>query len=99
MQANAKYLAERLTDIGPFQLIKPDEQQLPLVAFNIAGDVPYDEFDVAWQVSAERGWMLPAYTMPPKADHVKMLRALVKLNLSRPRSRRWPTTLRRPARR
>ena len=26
--------------------------------------------------------MLPAYTMPPKADHVKMLRALVKLNLS-----------------
>ena len=27
--------------------------------------------------------MLPAYTMPPKAEHVKMLRALVKLNLSR----------------
>ena len=27
--------------------------------------------------------MLPAYTMPPNADHVKMLRALVKLNLSR----------------
>ena len=26
--------------------------------------------------------MLPAYTMPPNADHVKMLRALVKLNLS-----------------
>ena len=26
--------------------------------------------------------MLPAYTMPPKAEHVKMLRALVKLNLS-----------------
>jgi glutamate decarboxylase len=33
-------------------------------------------------VAAERGWMLPAYTMPPQADHVKMLRALVKLNLS-----------------
>ena len=26
--------------------------------------------------------MLPAYTMPPQADHVKMLRALVKLNLN-----------------
>ena len=26
--------------------------------------------------------MLPAYTMPPDADHVKMLRALVKLNLT-----------------
>ena len=26
--------------------------------------------------------MLPAYTMPPNADKVKMLRALVKLNLT-----------------
>jgi glutamate decarboxylase len=27
--------------------------------------------------------MVPAYTMPPKADDVKMMRALVKVNLSR----------------
>ena len=32
-------------------------------------------------VSAERSWMLPGYTMSPKAEAVKMLRALV--NLSR----------------
>ena len=59
------------------------DEQLPLVAFRLVDDVPYDEFDIAWQVAAERGWMLPAYTMPPNADHVKMLRALVKLNLTR----------------
>jgi len=82
MQENARFLAARISQIGPFQLIGDGTPQLPLVAFNIAGDVPYDEFDIAWQVAAERGWMLPAYTMPPKADHVKMLRALVKLNLS-----------------
>ena len=82
MQANAHYLAKRISEIGPFQLIGDGEDQLPLVAFNLAEDVPYDEFDIAWQVAAERGWMLPAYTMPPKADHVTMLRALVKLNLS-----------------
>ena len=65
-------------------MIGAGEEQLPLVAFNLADpdDEPFDEFDIAWQVAAERGWMLPAYTMPPKADHVKMLRALVKLNLS-----------------
>jgi glutamate decarboxylase len=34
------------------------------------------------QLAAERGWMVPAYTMPPKADHVRMMRALVKLNLT-----------------
>ncbi len=86
MAANADYLGVRLRDIGPFELIgAPGEEQLPLVAFKLADpDLPYDEFDIAWQVAAERGWMLPAYTMPPKADHVKMLRALVKLNLTRP---------------
>ena len=85
MKENSDFLAERLEEVGPFEIVGEDEEQLPLVAFRIAddADVPYDEFDIAWQVSAERGWMLPAYTMPPKAEAVKMLRALVKLNLSR----------------
>jgi glutamate decarboxylase len=82
MATNAKLLADRITETGRFKVIGADEEQLPLVAFNLAGDEPFDEFDVAWQVAAERGWMLPAYTMPPQADHVNMLRALVKLNLS-----------------
>ena len=59
------------------------DETLPLVAFNLAEEQPYDEFDIAFQLAAERGWMVPAYTMPPNADKVKMMRALVKLNLSR----------------
>ena len=82
MDKNAKLLAGRLRDMGRFNLIGEGEEQLPLVAFNLAGENGFDEFDIAWQVAAERGWMLPAYTMPPKADHVRMLRALVKLNFS-----------------
>ena len=82
MQANTKLLASRIGDIGPFELVGAGEDQFPLVAFRLAEETSYDEFDIAWQVAAERGWMLPAYTMPPNADHVKMLRALVKLNLS-----------------
>ncbi len=82
MQENAELLAQRLTAEGRFEIVGAGEEQLPLVAFHLAGDEPFDEFDIAWQVAAERGWMLPAYTMPPKADHVRMLRALVKLNLS-----------------
>jgi glutamate decarboxylase len=81
MQSNAKLLTDRINDTGRFKVIGEGEEQLPLVAFNLAEEEPFDEFDVAWQVAAERGWMLPAYTMPPKADHVRMLRALVKLNL------------------
>ena len=41
----------------------------------------YDEFDIASQLAAERGWMVPAYTLPPNAEHVTIMRALVKQTL------------------
>ena len=59
-------LAEKLEAQGDFELIDADEEQLPLVAFKLADGKNYDEFDVSWQLSAERGWMLPAYTLPPE---------------------------------
>ena len=83
MQENASSLARDIEGTGKFQIIGEGEETLPLVAFNLAEEHPYDEFDIAFQLSAERGWMLPAYTMPPNAQDVKMMRALVKLTLSR----------------
>jgi glutamate decarboxylase len=83
MQANARQLAARIAAIGDFRLIgSENDEQLPLVAFRLEGDHNYDEFDIASQLAAERGWMVPAYTLPPNADHVKIMRALVKLTLS-----------------
>jgi glutamate decarboxylase len=83
MQANAKSLADDIEDVGKFQIIGKGEETLPLVAFNLADQQPYDEFDIAFQLAAERGWMVPAYTMPPNAQDIKMMRALVKINLNR----------------
>ncbi|MFI8523166.1 glutamate decarboxylase [Promicromonospora sukumoe] len=84
MQQNARVLAANLRDTGRFEVIGDDLEQLPLVAFRLAGDhVGYDESDIAWQLSAERGWMVPAYTLPPDAQDVKILRALVKETMSR----------------
>jgi glutamate decarboxylase len=83
MQQNAETLANDIETIGKFRIIGAGDERLPLVAFNLAEQHPYDEFDIAFQLSAERGWMLPAYTMPPNAQDVKMMRALVKLNLNR----------------
>ncbi len=83
MEQNARAFAEKLKAIGKFELIGEQEDQLPLVAFKLAEKHAYDEFDVSWQLSAERGWMLPAYTMPPDAQEVKVMRALVKETLSR----------------
>jgi glutamate decarboxylase len=86
MQANAKALADHIVGSGKFQLVgDPDAEQLPLVAFQLTGDPGYDEFDVAGQLAAERGWMVPAYTLPPDAQDVTIMRALVKQTLARSR--------------
>jgi glutamate decarboxylase len=83
MEKNARALADRLEATGDFELIGAGEEQLPLVAFRLVAGKGYDEFDLSWQLSAERGWMLPAYTLPPDAEDEKVLRALVKETLSR----------------
>ena len=84
MQENATALGDNLRASGRFEVIGDDQEQLPLVAFRLKGDnVSYDESDIAWQLSAERGWMVPAYTLPPDANDVKILRALVKETMSR----------------
>jgi glutamate decarboxylase len=84
MQQNTRILAKRIAEMGPFRLIgAEDEEQLPLVAFQLAEEQDYDEFDIASQLAAERGWMVPAYTLPPNADHITIMRALVKLTLGR----------------
>jgi glutamate decarboxylase len=93
MEQNAKALADKLDQCGHFELIGADQEQLPLVAFKLLPGKAYDEFDVSWQLSAERGWMLPAYTMPPNAQKVKVLRALVKQTLSRAQIDRLATDI------
>src|SRR5881394_28562 len=83
MEKNARALADHLESCGDFELIGANKEQLPLVAFKLVEGKSYDEFDLSWQLSAERGWMLPAYTLPPNAENEKVLRALVKETLSR----------------
>jgi len=82
MWENTRRLALQIADMGPFRLVgEPGAEQLPLVAFQLAEEHDYDEFDIASQLAAERGWTVPAYTLPPNADHITIMRALVKLTL------------------
>jgi glutamate decarboxylase len=82
MKYNARTLAKEIAKIGEFELIGGEQdEQLPLVAFKLADEHSYDEFDVAAQLAAQRGWMVPAYTLPPNAEHVKIMRVLVKETL------------------
>ena len=86
MQANARALAEKVIEGPDFELVgDPGAEQLPLVAFKLAEERNFDEFDVAGQLAAERGWMVPAYTLPPNAQHVTIMRALVQQTLGHSR--------------
>jgi glutamate decarboxylase len=78
MQDNATELSNRIKASGYFELINEGTPQLPLVAFRLNKDYGFDEYDVAAALSAERGWMVPAYNLPPNAEKVVVLRALVK---------------------
>ncbi|HUB74165.1 MAG TPA: glutamate decarboxylase [Solirubrobacteraceae bacterium] len=81
MKYNARQLAKEIVDCELELVGSEDEEQLPLVAFKLAAGHQFDEFDLAAQLAAERGWMVPAYTLPPQAEHVKIMRVLVKETL------------------
>jgi glutamate decarboxylase len=82
MMANARCLAEHVAKVDELTIIGSEHaEQLPLVAFKLAEERNYDEFDIAAQLAAMRGWMVPAYTLPPDAEHIKVMRALVKETL------------------
>jgi glutamate decarboxylase len=81
MKYNARTLAKEIAACDLEVVGSEEDEQLPLVAFKLMGEHPYDEFDVAAQLAADEGWMVPAYTLPPKAEHVKIMRVLVKQTL------------------
>jgi glutamate decarboxylase len=82
MDRNATYLEQQLAATGRFEIVGAEAPQLPLACFHLAGDHGFDEFDVSGQLAAERGWMVPAYSMPANAQSVTLMRALVKENVS-----------------
>ncbi|QPG97540.1 hypothetical protein C2857_006498 [Epichloe festucae Fl1] len=88
----ADHLAASLASLGFVILSKGSGRGLPLVAFRLAGpDDPdgrrhrhYDEFALAHQLRS-RGWVVPAYTMAPETNKMKMLRVVVREDFSRAR--------------
>ncbi|EGO56717.1 glutamate decarboxylase [Neurospora tetrasperma FGSC 2508] len=82
----ADYLAESLAALGFIIMSQKSGQGLPLVAFRLKEDPDrtYDEFALAHQLRV-RGWIVPAYTMAPKTEGLKMLRIVVREDFSRNR--------------
>jgi len=77
----ARWLSSGVAALGPFTLVS-DGSELPVFSFRIADDVDnYTVFDVS-EVLRIKGWLVPAYTMPPNMEDVGVLRVVVRNGFS-----------------
>ncbi len=78
---NARYLEERLLDLGVFDLLT-DTKYLPVIVVKLKDDSSFTVFQIC-EILRERGWIVPAYTLPPNAQDEAVMRVVVKENFSR----------------
>jgi glutamate decarboxylase len=80
-QEVAVHIARTLAAMPEFDVIS-DGTDLPVVTFTLSRDVTkYDVFDLSRKLR-EHGWLVPAYTMPPKRDDLAVLRVVVRNGFS-----------------
>ncbi len=80
MFENTLYLAGALKDSGKFELINKNII-VPLVAVTLK-DADFTVFQLSEKLR-EKGWIVPAYTLPANAEDVAVLRIVVKENFGR----------------
>ncbi len=91
----ADHLADVLENMGFVIMSEKSGRGLPVVAFRLPdkknkmtgkgeSERHYDEFALAHQLRS-RGWIVPAYTMAPHTEELKMLRVVVREDFSRSR--------------
>jgi glutamate decarboxylase len=75
-------LASRIEAIGPYELLSRGDE-LPVFAFRLKDEVTnFTVFDVSRRMR-ERGWQVPAYTMPANREDLAVLRVVVRNGMSR----------------
>ena len=77
----ASGLAAKVAALGPFELLS-DGSSIPVFAFRLKEPSRYSVYDVSERLRV-RGWQVPAYTLPPDAANVAVLRIVVREGFSR----------------
>ena len=54
----------------------------PVVTFRLKDGQAFDEFQLSDRIR-QHGWIVPAYTLPPNAEHITALRVVVRNDMSR----------------
>ncbi|KAL1221082.1 Glutamate decarboxylase 4 [Cardamine amara subsp. amara] len=78
---NMMVLRQGLEETGCFNIVSK-EIGVSLVAFSLKDNSRHNEFKVA-EMLRRFGWIIPAYTMPADAEHVTVLRVVIREDFSR----------------
>ncbi|HMJ80983.1 MAG TPA: glutamate decarboxylase [Candidatus Dormibacteraeota bacterium] len=80
----ARYLAEQIARLGPFELLYDGHGGLPAVTWALRDGERhgFTLFDLADRLRTD-GWLVPAYTLPPERQDLAVQRVLVRHGFSR----------------
>jgi glutamate decarboxylase len=81
MVANAQALTDGLLATGAFEALH-DRESFPVVVVRAKDPEQHDVYALSDRLR-QRGWIVPAYSLPPNAEHVEVLRMVVKESFSR----------------
>ena len=89
LYANTAYLQQELERTGYFTILSSSDPSkgLPVIAFQLktaSSSRHFHETDVS-HVIRQRGWIIPAYTMAPDAQHIRLLRVVLREDFTRNR--------------
>ena len=77
---NSSYLAKKLQESDKFTVINK-QGMFPIVAARLK-DASFTVFQLSEKLR-EKGWIVPAYTLPEDAEDVAVMRMVIKENFSR----------------
>uniref|UniRef100_A0A803PJD2 Glutamate decarboxylase n=1 Tax=Cannabis sativa TaxID=3483 RepID=A0A803PJD2_CANSA len=79
--ATAKVLRNKLEETEKFDIVSKDIG-VPVVAFSLKDSSKYTVFNIADSLR-RFGWIVPAYTMPADAEHISVIRVVIREDFSR----------------
>jgi glutamate decarboxylase len=74
-------LSGEIARLGPFELLS-NGSAIPVFAFKLRDGLPYSVYDLSDKLR-QKGWQVPAYTMPEGAEDVAVLRIVIREGFSR----------------
>lgn len=83
MTKNREALADRLRQMDALTVYDDDNPTLPLLIAKTNDNEPFDSNDLVGELARRRGWLVPAYQMPPNNENDRIMRMLVKFNQTR----------------